>query len=98
MWQCSNKTPQSGLLDSPGREHVVSPQQADAGEHPRQLIRFQVNAEAVEVAVISKDEPLLWVLRERLGLKGAKFGCGHGGCGACVVHAMGSLSPPARWR
>lgn len=35
------------------------------------------------------DQPLLWVLREQLGLKGPKFGCGIGGCGACTVHIDG---------
>ena len=35
------------------------------------------------------DQPLLWVLREQLGLKGSKFGCGVGACGACTVHLDG---------
>ena len=35
------------------------------------------------------DQPLLWVLREQLGLKGAKYGCGIGACGACTVHIDG---------
>jgi len=35
------------------------------------------------------DQPLLWVLREQLGLKGAKYGCGIGACGACTVHLDG---------
>lgn len=36
------------------------------------------------------DTPLLWVLRDELGLKGTKFGCGIGQCGACTVHIDGS--------
>ena len=36
------------------------------------------------------DTPLLWVLRESLGLTGTKFGCGIGACGACTVHLNGS--------
>jgi len=36
------------------------------------------------------DTPLLWVLRDHLGLTGTKFGCGIGQCGACTVHMNGS--------
>ena len=39
------------------------------------------------------DTPLLWVLRDHLGLNGTKFGCGQGLCGACTVHIDGE---PAR--
>ena len=35
------------------------------------------------------DTPLLWVLRDTLGLTGTKYGCGEGVCGACSVHASG---------
>lgn len=45
---------------------------------------FTVNGEAVEVEV-DRDTPLLYVLRNDLGLKGARFGCGDGLCGACSV-------------
>lgn len=37
----------------------------------------------------SADMPLLWVLRDRLGLTGTRYGCGRGYCGACTVHLAG---------
>lgn len=38
---------------------------------------------------VDADTPLLWVIRDELGLKGTKFGCGVGLCGACTVHLNG---------
>jgi isoquinoline 1-oxidoreductase alpha subunit len=52
------------------------------------MIEFRVNGEARTVAA-DPDKPLLWVLREDLGLMGTKFGCGVGACGACTVHVDG---------
>lgn len=48
------------------------------------MLEFQVNGKAHRVDVES-DTPLLWVLRDELGLTGTKFGCGIGACGACTV-------------
>ena len=52
------------------------------------MIVFQVNGKERRVDV-SSDTPLLWVLREKLGLTGSKFGCGKGLCGVCTVHIDG---------
>ncbi len=49
-------------------------------------ITFKLNQQTVEVAESNKDMPLLWYIRENEGLKGTKFGCGIGQCGACTVH------------
>ena len=38
---------------------------------------------------VDEDTPLLWVLRDELGLTGTKFGCGRGLCGSCTVHMNG---------
>lgn len=51
-------------------------------------IAATVNGRAVSFAS-EPDTPLLWAIREELGLTGAKFGCGIGACGACTVHVEG---------
>ena len=52
------------------------------------MIRLSVNDKDVSVDV-DPDMPLLWVLRDRLGLTGTKYGCGAALCGACTVHLAG---------
>ncbi len=51
-------------------------------------VQFQVNGKAVS-ANAEADTPLLWVIRDELGMTGTKFGCGMALCGACTVHVNG---------
>ena len=52
------------------------------------MARFSVNGKLVQVDV-EPNTPLLWVLREQVGLTGTKYGCGVAQCGACTVHLDG---------
>jgi isoquinoline 1-oxidoreductase subunit alpha len=54
----------------------------------RRMITLVVNGVTRKVEV-DPDTPLLWVLRDTLGLTGTKFGCGISACGACTVHVEG---------
>ncbi len=67
------------------------------------MARLTINGTARDVEV-EADTPLLWALREQVGLTGAKYGCGIAQCGACTVHidgeavrscsvAVGSIKP-----
>src|SRR5688572_27488758 len=64
--------------------------------HPKQYpnqkmaqYKLQINGRTHEVDV-DADTPLLWVLRDNLGLVGTKYGCGIAQCGACTVHMNGN--------
>ena len=52
------------------------------------MTSFIVNGRSVNVDA-DPDTPLLWVIREQLGLTGTKYGCGIAACGACTVHMDG---------
>jgi isoquinoline 1-oxidoreductase alpha subunit len=58
-------------------------------------IDVEVNGKSVSIEA-DPNTPLLWVLREQLGLTGTKFGCGIGACGACSVHIDGEITRSCR--
>jgi isoquinoline 1-oxidoreductase alpha subunit len=55
------------------------------------MVKLTVNGKAEEVDMPA-DTPLLWALRDHLGLTGTKFGCGMAQCGACTVHVNGAAT------
>jgi isoquinoline 1-oxidoreductase subunit alpha len=52
-------------------------------------LQLDVNGRTYQVSDVDPDTPLLWVIRDTVGLVGTKFGCGGGFCGACTVHLDG---------
>ena len=54
------------------------------------MAKLNVNGKPLDVKV-DDDTPLLWVLREQLGMTGTKYGCGVAQCGACSVHLNGEV-------
>jgi aerobic-type carbon monoxide dehydrogenase small subunit (CoxS/CutS family) len=67
---------------------AVSGYNVCVGERSTLVVSFKVNGKPVSVDVDSST-PLLWVLRDNLGLTGTKYGCGMAQCGACTVHIEG---------
>ena len=55
------------------------------------MYKLKVNGKTVELDV-DGDTPLLWALRDTLGLTGTKFGCGQASCGACTIHLDGKAT------
>jgi isoquinoline 1-oxidoreductase alpha subunit len=54
------------------------------------MATLRVNGQARDIGEIDPSTPLLWVLRDELGLVGTKYGCGIAQCGACTVHLNGA--------
>lgn len=54
------------------------------------MATLQVNGRTLDIGEIDPSTPLLWVLRDELGLLGTKYGCGIAQCGACTVHLNGA--------
>ena len=57
------------------------------------MVTFTVNGKEVK-SQASADTPLLWVIRDEIGLKGTKFGCGIAMCGACTTPCWAPALPP----
>lgn len=55
------------------------------------MIPLKVNGNKYDVEVLP-DTPLLWVIRENLGMTGTKYGCGRSLCGACTIHVDGQAT------
>ncbi|MFG6591871.1 (2Fe-2S)-binding protein [Sulfitobacter sp. 1A12157] len=55
------------------------------------MIKFELNGRSISVDA-DPDMPLLWAIRDEIGLTGTKFGCGIGACGACTVHIDGTAT------
>ena len=55
------------------------------------MTSFSINGKPVQVAAPA-EIPLLWIIREQLGLTGTKYGCGIAQCGACTVHVDGEAT------
>ena len=55
------------------------------------MIQLNINGKSHQVDV-EPDTPLLWVIREQIGLTGTKYGCGVAACGACTVHLEGEAA------
>ena len=55
------------------------------------MAKLNINGR-IRVVQVEPDTPLLWVIREHVGLTGTKYGCGVAQCGACSVHINGDVT------
>jgi aerobic-type carbon monoxide dehydrogenase small subunit (CoxS/CutS family) len=60
------------------------------------MLKLNINGKSHEVDV-EPEMPLLWVLRDQLGMTGTKFGCGIAQCGSCTVHLNGEPVQEPHW-
>src|SRR5690606_34435045 len=67
---------------------TVSPRRQMRGAGRNAMAKVNVNGRTVDIDV-DPDTPLLWVIREQVGLTGTKYGCGVAQCGSCTVHVDG---------
>src|SRR5205823_15007113 len=78
-------TDQAGLFRPPKKNG----NRADNSSR-RHMAKLNINGKVRDVQV-EADTPLLWVIRENVGLTGTKYGCGVAQCGACSVHINGNV-------
>src|SRR4029434_1501347 len=76
-WFQTNSGSSIGRAAEPGRGQMAK------------TVQLNVNGKSVKIAADDPDMPLLYALRDNLGLHGPRFGCGLGQCGACTVHVDG---------
>src|SRR5882724_9469380 len=70
-------------------DHIVARRTAQKQGRLRAM-KLMVNGQERVLEGVDPDMPLLWAIRDLLGLKGTKFGCGQAFCGACTVHVDGT--------
>src|ERR1043166_5673533 len=73
-----------------GRDPAVTSDGREPSRETRSMAKLNINGKVRDVKV-EDDTPLLWVIREHVGLTGTKYGCGVAQCGACSVHINGEV-------
>src|SRR5438552_3559183 len=90
-WVPCRYTPPSPMRSSPRAASAFAACRCLALDCPllENMTRFIINGREITVTA-DPDTPLLWIIREQLGLTGTKYGCGVALCGACTVHVDGN--------